>query len=515
MNFLAYSVLLSAIAISVCGAYFSIVGLKLLFVGGGISIIIMGIALEVGKFITATFLKQKWNDISLWMKAYMVSATMILMLITSIGIYGYLSAGYTTTSIAVQGYERQIEANITNINEMDKEIASLKTSTYNEAEIRSIEDNRKKIIEQRTLLINQKSQQTETIRKSTDTNKDASADIISAKQALELSKSSTDSDIGRELEQIKLYNSRLEILDKEVQKWIDQGSGNIFKKGGLDKAREIKQSQQKERDDIDTQIKSSQDRIEKLRQQYAGQVKEYNNRVVAIESRGKSQRNEIDTNIKNVEKESAEIAASITAYNKETDEKIATLNTKKGEMTEQSKQKITEYQNNIQALRAQNTDTQQKIVNTDVGTFKFIAKSLNIPLDDAVNYFIWTIIAVFDPLAICLILAFNTLIGTGEKSKNKEQPKIVTEPTPTSTPTPTTAPTSTPEPTPTSTPTSTPEPTPTSDAVAEDVLVNESVVVDDLVVSPESISPEGTLRTLPPKAPTAPHGIKSGKVSPR
>jgi hypothetical protein len=298
-------------------------------------------------------------------------------------------------------------------------------------------------------------------------------------------------------------------LDKEVQKWIDQGSGNIFKKGGLDKAREIKQSQQKERDDIDTQIKSSQDRIEKLRQQYAGQVKEYNDRVVAIESRGKSQRSEIDTNIKNVEKESAEIAASITAYNKETDEKIATLNTKKGEMTEQSKQKITEYQNNIQALRAQNTDTQQKIVNTDVGTFKFIAKSLNIPLDDAVNYFIWTIIAVFDPLAICLILAFNTLIGTGEKSKNKQQPKIVTEPEPTPTSTPEPTPTSTP--TPTTAPTSTPEPTPTSDAVAEDVLVNESVVVD-VVVSPESISPDGTLRTLLPPAPINPHGISSGKV---
>jgi len=515
MRFLAYLVLLSAIVISACGAYFSIVGLKLLFVGGGISIIIMGSALEIGKLITATFLKQKWNDIGLWMKTYMTLATFFLMFITSIGIYGYLSAGYTTTSIAVQGYERQIEANITNINEMDKEIASLKTSTYNEAEIRSIEDNRKKIIEQRTLLINQKSQQTETIRKSTDTNKDASSDIMSAKQALELSKASTDSDIGRELEQIKLYNSRLEILDKEVQKWIDQGSGNIFKKGGLDKAREIKQSQQKERDDIDTQIKSSQDRIEKLRQQYAGQVKEYNDRVVAIESRSKSQRSEIDTNIKNVEKESAEIAASIIAYNKETDEKIATLNTKKGEMTEQSKQKISEYQNNIQALRAQNTETQEKIVHTDVGTFKFIAKSLNIPLDDAVNYFIWTIIAVFDPLAICLILAFNTLIKKDEKSENKQQPKIVTEPEPTSTSTPTTAPTSTPEPTstptPTTAPTSTPEPTPTPDAVAEDVLVNESVVVD-VVVSPESISPDGTLRTSLPPAPINPHGISSGKV---
>ena len=524
MNFLAFLVLLSAIAISVCGAYFSIVGLKLLFVGGGISIIIMGIALEVGKFITATFLKQKWNDITLWMKAYMVSATMILMLITSIGIYGYLSAGYTATSIAVQGYEHQIEANITNIKDIEKEIASLKTSTYNEAETRSIEDNRKKIIEQRTLLINQKNQQAETIRKSTDTNRDASSDIMSAKQALELSKSSTDSDIGRELEQIKLYNSRLEILDKEVQKWIDQGSGNMFKKGGLDKAREIKQSQQKERDDIDAQIKSSQDRMEKLRQQYAGQVKEYNDRVAAIESRSRSQRSEIDSNIKNAEKEAAEIAASITAYNKETDEKIVALNTKKGEMTEQSKQKITEYQNNIQALRAQNTETQEKIVHTDVGTFKFIAKSLNIPLDDAVNYFIWAIIGVFDPLAICLILAFNALIKKDEKSENKQQPKTVIEPEPTSTPTPTptstpnptqtasSEPSSTSEPTPTSTPTSTPEPTPTPDVFTENVSVNESGVVDDVVASPESISPEGTFRASPPPAPITPHGISSGKV---
>jgi hypothetical protein len=89
MTFLAFLVLLSAIAISACGAYFSIVGLKMLFVGGGISIIVMGTALEVGKLITATFLKQKWNEINWMMKTYMVIATFFLMGITSIGIYGY------------------------------------------------------------------------------------------------------------------------------------------------------------------------------------------------------------------------------------------------------------------------------------------------------------------------------------------------------------------------------------------------------------------------------------------
>lgn len=491
MNFLAFLVLLSAIAISACGAYFSIVGLNMLFVGGGISIIIMGIALEVGKFITATFLKQKWNVISLWMKAYMVSATMLLMLITSIGIYGYLSAGYTATSIAVQGYEHQIESNISNIKDIEKEITLLKTSTYNEAEIRSIEDNRKKVIEQRTQIINQKNQQAETIRKTGDTNKDASADIISAKQALELSKSSTDSDIGRELEQIKLYNSRLDILDKEVQKWIDQGGGNLFKKGGLDKAREVKDSQKKDRDGIDVQIQSSQSRIEKLRQQYAGQVKEYNDRVAAIESRNKSQRSEIDTNIKNAEKEGADISASIAAYNKEMDDKISELNFKKSEMAEQSKKKISEYQTDIQSLRAKNTEIQEKIVRTDVGTFKFIAKSLNIPLDNAVNYFIWAIIGVFDPLAICLILAFNTLIKKDEKT---QQPKIVPSPEVTSTPS----------------ISNVPAPTPTAVTTTENVLVPEPVVVD--AVPSEPINEEITQIALPPPPPVVPHGISSGKV---
>jgi hypothetical protein len=119
-------------------------------------------------------------------------------------------------------------------------------------------------------------------------------------------------------------------------------------------------------------------------------------------------------------------------------------------------------------------------------------------------------------LAICLILAFNALIKKDEKSESKQQPNTVIEPEPTSTPTPTPT-TSTPNPTPTASckPTSTPEPTPTPDSVAEDVLVNESIVVNDVVISPESVDIDIPHIALPPKAPTAPHGIKSGKVSPR
>ena len=514
MRFLAFFVLLTAIAIAACGAYFSIVGLTLLFVGGGMSIIVMGTALEVGKIVTATFLKQKWDEITLWLKTYLVLATILLMAITSIGIYGYLSAGYTATSTAVQGYERQIELNTTKIQELDKEISFLKQDAYNQNEIEAVDATRKSFAAQRLKLIDDRNKQIEKLRSVTDT-KDASGDITTAKQALDTAKASLDSDTAKELEQIKLYNNRLEILDQEVKKWLDEGTGGMFKKNGLDKARETKDLQKKDRNDIDVQIKNSQDRIEKLRAGYAAQVKEYNDRVSAIENRAKSQRGETEASIKNLEKENADAMVSISAYNKECDEKIAALNTKKGELIEQNKKKIVEDQATIQTLHAQNDSVKEKIVHTDVGTFKFIAKSLNIPLDNAVNYFIWLIMSVFDPLAVCLILVFNMLIGKNKKPNNPlPEPTPTPTPEPTSTPIPTETqePTSTPTPTPTATETPKPTPTPTIEPVLEQEVVSaptelptpEPVLFTPLAVEGDFISP------VPPP-PRVPHGITSGK----
>ena len=61
-------------------------------------------------------------------------------------------------------------------------------------------------------------------------------------------------------------------------------------------------------------------------------------------------------------------------------------------------------------------------MHTDVGTFKFIAKSLNIPLDSAVNYFILMIMCVFDPLAVVLVLAYNIMIHKDKKETGTTLP---------------------------------------------------------------------------------------------
>jgi len=415
MRFLAFIVLLSALAIAGCAAFFSIIGLKLLFVGGGLSIVVMGIALEVGKLVAATFLKQKWKEISVWMRTYMVIATLLLVAITSIGIYGFLTAGYTATSGTVQGYERQIELNILKIQELEKEVLFFRTDTYNEAEIGTVNETRKKFSDQRLALVEERNAQIAKIRSDAKV-VTTTEDISSAKQALDLAKAGLDADTKTELDQIKLYNARLEILDKEVQKWLDEGRGNIFRKGGLDKARETKTAQKAERDEIDAQIKKSQDRIDTLRVDYAGQVKEYNNRVATVESRNKDQRGEVDASIKRLEKENADTMTAISLYNNESDSKLAALNTKRGELVEQTKGKVIQNQATIQELHTKNDELRQNVVHTDVGTFKFIAKSLDIPLDKAVNYFVWMIMIVFDPLAVCLILAFNILVGNDAKT---------------------------------------------------------------------------------------------------
>jgi hypothetical protein len=81
-------------------AFFSIAGLAKLFAGAATAVMVMASALELSKLIIASFLYQYWNTIARSLKAYLVIATVIIMSITSIGIYGFLSAAYQDTKNA-------------------------------------------------------------------------------------------------------------------------------------------------------------------------------------------------------------------------------------------------------------------------------------------------------------------------------------------------------------------------------------------------------------------------------
>jgi hypothetical protein len=93
--------LLVGLAISVVAAWYSIVGLMAIFAAAKIPIAIMGAVLEVGKLLTASWLYQYWDKANKLIKAYFMIAVIVLMFITSMGIFGFLSKAHMDQTLSV------------------------------------------------------------------------------------------------------------------------------------------------------------------------------------------------------------------------------------------------------------------------------------------------------------------------------------------------------------------------------------------------------------------------------
>ena len=104
-----YVVLVSAIVIATVAAFFSVSGLGKLFAGSFLAVVIMASALETGKLVTASLLTRHWNDLTRLMRVYYLSATFILIVITSAAIYGFLTAAYQTTADQLSILDRQTQ----------------------------------------------------------------------------------------------------------------------------------------------------------------------------------------------------------------------------------------------------------------------------------------------------------------------------------------------------------------------------------------------------------------------
>ena len=85
---------LSALTISAVAIYYSVAGLAAIFAAAVIPIIIMGVSLEVGKLVTAVWLHRHWSRAAWWLKTYLSIAVIVLMFITSMGIFGFLSKAH-------------------------------------------------------------------------------------------------------------------------------------------------------------------------------------------------------------------------------------------------------------------------------------------------------------------------------------------------------------------------------------------------------------------------------------
>jgi hypothetical protein len=123
---------ITALALSACAAYYSVMGLLAIFAAAVIPIFIMGSLLEAAKLVVASWLYRSWNEIPKLMKVYFTTALIILMLLTSMGIFGYLSKAHLDQAVPTGDIaaklsliEEKIKTEKENLNAARKELNQL------------------------------------------------------------------------------------------------------------------------------------------------------------------------------------------------------------------------------------------------------------------------------------------------------------------------------------------------------------------------------------------------------
>jgi hypothetical protein len=301
--------LLIALTISGVAIYYSVAGLVAIFAAAAIPIIIMGTALEVGKLVTAVWLHRYWKRASWWLRTYLGIAVFVLMLITSMGIFGFLSKAHVDQKLSSDTVTQRID----------------------------IVNN--KIKAEQSYIQRQK-------------------DVLSRVAGQDKGNESRfNQDIQIEQKKIDDAYAQLKMLDESVKAYTNQGSG-IFTdnvKKGLD----VRESQQAERDKLNAQISQAQNNIDKLR----GDI----NKTLSSNT----------TEIKTIEKN------------------------------------IFDAQSRIEQLVIEQEPLKSQIMKleSEVGPIRYIAEFVygekadaNL-LEEAVRWVIITIIFVFDPLAVLLLIA--------------------------------------------------------------------------------------------------------------
>jgi hypothetical protein len=124
--------LLTALVISGIAGYFSIIGLTYIFSASPLPIFIMGAALEVGKLVTASYVYRHWDSINVLMRTYFIISVIVLSLLTSMGIFGFLSKAHSDQNLVsgdvlakVAIYDEKIKISRENIESDRKAIKQL------------------------------------------------------------------------------------------------------------------------------------------------------------------------------------------------------------------------------------------------------------------------------------------------------------------------------------------------------------------------------------------------------
>lgn len=352
--------LVCALTISATAAYFSIVGLATMFPGAQFSIILMGSVLEVGKIIAAIWLHSNWKTMNKFVRAYLSFAVGLLMLITSMGIFGFLSKSYIV-------HEAEANKELAQIQQVDNQIDREKD------------------------LINRYEDSIESAKKSKSSDDNRTVGFIQLEE-------------GRILKLHSIAQQTIATEQQSIDKWVakikelDGIINTINSKGGIfsNKKKKLAEEQDRqapEREKLNSNIADAESRIQTTKDNNTAAINEIKENIKKFQSAVTTREDEDEKVIEFV----ALINESLT--------KIEELEAKKFEI----ERKVSELNVEVGPVRY------------IVELFDDFGKG-GLGLSTAVRLVILALIFVFDPLAVLLVVVSVAAIRESCRQK-KEIPE--------------------------------------------------------------------------------------------
>lgn len=366
--FLSVLLLIVAVIISAVAAYYSIAGLITIFAAAVVPVIVMASVLEFAKVLTAAWLSHNWKRINFFLKSYLTFAVIVLMLITSLGIFGFLSKAHIQQTADAKENVAQIEIVTDNIERKENEISDWQD------EIVKIENSG--------------------LEKNTEINEQITIEETRLKDSVK----EYEGLVSEQKELIQESRKNLNLVDKytaennitALQTLVGSPADGKY---GKQTARKVAEYTEQEQNRVDILVSNARNRINELRDE------QRNERVKSNEliDRLRSEISLDDIGVGDKQR--------IEFLKKKIDVAYAVL-----------------QDMNLEKMKF---EKMYREIETEVGPIKYVAEILYSEVDegvleDAVRFIILCLIFVFDPLAILLVIAGTSSITYYRQLKRGE-----------------------------------------------------------------------------------------------
>jgi hypothetical protein len=489
MKIYHYFTLVIALTISVCAAYYSIVGLAAIFAAAALPVIIMGSVLEAAKLTGAVWLKIYWKTANWWIKFYLVPAILVLMLITSMGIFGFLSkahieqtAGVEESIAKIEKIDSTVEKFEFDLQRAQQRIEQAETSSADNNELiqEQIDKEQQRIDSAYSRVQPSIDEQTEIIRVARETDSDRTKpyeDQLSAinNQLQRLEQSANDYE--QRISEVEIDNSAVSAVRAQISNLEETITVTTNKLQSRERIK-IQEGQAvigvtsdglfggNTRRALEAWVTAQQERIASLVQQESQLQTQATDAANAEKTRLRNIVNDIrNTQIPNLKAREADMLAKIEQARAEENPVVVRARDEINRIRSSAEQQIVASNNLIQQLRNQlsigrnaevdeliaqqrnfiaetNADIDQLLeekflleteirkLEAEVGPVKYLAELIyqdadKDTLEDSVRWVIFLLVAVFDPLAVILTLAAISGITAPSQKKSFKGDTIV------------------------------------------------------------------------------------------